>query len=144
MTAGVNNEECICVLAEVLNRVKQTGLHLNSTKCEFMSPFVTYLSHCIDAQGLHPTSDKVDAIQKAPTPKNLTQLRAYLGLLTYYNRFLPNLSAQLVPLYNLLCKATPWHWGPKQDDAFQKSKHLLPSPQLLVHFDLSRKIFVML
>jgi len=93
-------------------------------------------------QGLPPTLDKVDAIQKAPTPKNLTQLRTYLGLLNYYNRFLPNLAAQLAPLYNLLCKATHWYWGPKQDDAFQKSKHLLLSSQLLVHFDPSKEILL--
>ena len=142
LITGENNEEHLRVLAEVLNRMKQSGLRLNRTKCEFMSASVTYLGHCIDAQGLHPTSDKIDAIQKAPIPKNLTQLRAYLGLLNYYNRFLPNLSSELFPLYSLLRKATPWHWGPKQGDAFQKSKHLLLSSQLLVHFDHSKEILL--
>ena len=72
LLTGVNDGEHLCVLAEVLNRMKQSGLRLNRVKCEFMSPYVTYLGHCINAQGLHPTSDKVDAIQKAPTPKYLT------------------------------------------------------------------------
>ena len=100
-----------------------------------MSPCVKYLGNCIDVQGLHPTSDKVEAIQKAPTPKNLTQLRAYLGLLNYYNRFLPNLSSELAPLYKLLRKNSSWHWGFQQDSAFEKSEQLLLSSQLLVHFD---------
>ena len=137
-----NDEEHLRFLAEVLNRMKQSGLRLNRTKCEFMSASVTYLGHCIDAQELHPTSDKIDAIQKAPTPKNLTQLRAYFGLLNSYNRFLPNLSSELFPLYSLLHNATSWHWGPNQDNAFQKSKHLLLSSQLLVHFDPSKEILL--
>ena len=56
-----------------------------------MTESVTYLGHIIDAQGLHPIKHKVEAIQEAPRPKNLTRLKSYLGLLTYYNRFLPNL-----------------------------------------------------
>lgn len=59
---------------------------------------VEYLGHEIDAQGLHPLPVKVLAIQRAPTPENVTQLKAYLGLLSYYGEFLPNLSALLNPL----------------------------------------------
>ena len=95
--------------------------------------------HFIDAQGLHPTSDKVETIQKASTPKNLTQLRAYLGLLNYCNRFLPNLSSELSSLYKLLCKNSSWHWGFQQDSAFVKSKL---SCQVLVNFDPSKEILL--
>lgn len=48
-----------------------------------MSTSVVYLGHRIDAQGLHPTRDKVAAIKFAPVPQNCTELRAYLGLLNY-------------------------------------------------------------
>ena len=79
---------------------------------------VTYLGHKIDAEGLHPLADKVIAIQEAPPPTNIQELRAYLGLLTYYNRFLPNKSAVLSPLYKLLQKSTKWHWTAEQSKAF--------------------------
>ena len=105
-----------------------------------MSTSVVYLGHRIDAQGLHPTTDKVVAIKFAPTPQNCTALRAYLGFLNYYNKFMPNLSTELVPLYKLLQKGTPWHWGPIEDKAFKNSKQLLLSSQLLVHFDPSKEI----
>ena len=52
-----------------------------------MQPFVSYLGHLINAQGLHPLPDKVRAVQKAPPPKSVAELKSYLGLLTYYSKF---------------------------------------------------------
>ena len=50
---------------------------------------IEYLGHVIDEKGLHPTEDKIRAIKEAPTPKNITQLRLFLGILDYYGKFLP-------------------------------------------------------
>ena len=86
-------------------------------------------------QGLHPLPDKVQAVQQAPTPRSVTELKSYLGLLTYYGKFLPNLATHLAPLYKLLGTKVKWKWTSKQDKAFRKSKELLTSSQLLVHFD---------
>ena len=71
-----------------------------------MAPEVMYLGHKIGTEGLHPVVKKVEAIQEAPTPKNVTDLKSYLGLLAYYGKFLPNLSSTLAPLYRLLKSAT--------------------------------------
>jgi len=57
---GVNDEEHLSVLEQVLNQMKQSGLCLNKIKCEFMSSSAMYLSQCI---GLHPISDQVNTIQ---------------------------------------------------------------------------------
>ena len=72
---------------------------LNRDKCAFLLPQVEYLGHVIDDQGLHPTEEKVKAIKDAPRPKNVSELRAFLGIINYYGKFLPNLSTQLSPLY---------------------------------------------
>ena len=72
-------------------------------KCQVMVPSVDYLGHVIEARGLHPLPDKVVAVQQAPTPSNVTELKSYLGLLTY-GKFLPKLSMLLAPLYKLLGK----------------------------------------
>lgn len=61
-----------------------------------------------DAQGLDPLPNKIQAIQQAPTPKNMTKLKSYLGLLTYYGRLLPNMSTQLAPLHVLFVKDVAW------------------------------------
>ena len=87
---------------------------LKREKCVFMAKSVSYLGHIIDPQGLHPTQDIVDAIQEAPSPKNLTQLKAYRGHLTNYRRFLPNISKHLFSLYRLLQKNTQWYGQKKK------------------------------
>ena len=97
---------------------------------------VVYLGHKIDAQGLHPLPEKVRAIQEAPTPKNVS----YLGLLSYYSKFLPNVSTVLAPLYQLLKHKQPWKWKEAQNKSFENSKQLLLSSQVLVYFDPSLDI----
>ena len=71
--------------------------------------------HVIDKDGIHPTQEKVQAIKNAPQPTNIApqptniaQLRSFLGLINYYSKFLPNLSATLTPLYALLNKGQKW------------------------------------
>ena len=92
-----------------------------------MVPSVAYLGYVIDTDGLRPLPEKVEAIQQAPTPTNVAELKSYLGLLTYYGKFLPNLATHLAPLYKLLGKNVPWSWSLAQDRAFNKSKELLTS-----------------
>ena len=99
-----------------------------------MSESVTYLGHRIDSQGLHPVEEKVKALLEVPIPKNTTELKSFLGMLSYYSKFLPNLSSELAPLYQLLKRSVPWQWTVKQQ-VFDKSKELLASSQVLVHFD---------
>ena len=79
--------------------------------------------------------EEVQAVKAAPTPRNVSELKSYLGLLTYYGKFLPNLSTRLQPLYQLLTKDCQWKWSKAQEKAFQESKDLLQSSQLLVHFN---------
>ena len=85
-------------------------------------------------------TEKVKAIQDAPQPRSITELKSYLGLLTYYSRFLPNLSNTLAPLYKLLKRTVQWNWNEEQETAFTQSKKLLLSSQLLVHFDSTLEI----
>ena len=98
---------------------------------------VVFLGHKIDSAGLHPLPDKIEAIEAAPTPSKVTELKAYLGLLTYYEKFLPNLSTRWGPLYELLKKGVVWKWTTARDRAFQESKKLLSSKSFLVHYDPS-------
>jgi hypothetical protein len=71
----------------------------------------------------------------APAPKNLSELRSYLGLLNYYHKFLKNSSIVLSPLYQLLQHQVSWHWGKREEEAFKKSKEMLQNSQLLVHYN---------
>ena len=69
--------------------IGQSGLRARKSKCLFMAPSVSYLGYKIDAEGLHPLPDKLQAVKAAPTPRNISELKSYLGLLTYYGKFPP-------------------------------------------------------
>ena len=111
LVTGATEEEHLCTLEKVLGRLETSGLRIKKKKCQFMVPSVTYLGHQIVASGLYPLPDKVRAIEEAPAPNNVTELKLYLELLTYCGKFLPNLATQLAPLYQLLQKERPWMWG---------------------------------
>ena len=85
--------------------------------------------------GIQPTEEKLRAIRDAPTPRDLSQLKSFLGLLNYYGKFLPHLSSTLAPLYKMLSKGQVWHWGREQEKAFCIAMSQLTSETLLVHFD---------
>ena len=86
-------------------------------------------------EGLRTADSKVEVIVRAPAPKNVTELRSFLGLVNYYGKFLPNLATILTPLYSLLQKGSHWSWGDRQAQAFHEVKRLLQSSRVLVHFD---------
>ena len=73
-----------------------------------MLPTVEYLGHRISADSLQATDSKIKALKEAPTPQNVSQLKAFLGLVNYYGKFIPNLSTLLAPLHRLLQKSTTW------------------------------------
>ena len=85
---------------------------------------------------------KVDVIKDAPIPKDVTQLRAFLGMLNYYHRFLPDAATNLEPLHDLLRKGRAWKWNREQQEAFEEAKNLLQSADLLVHFNPDLKLIL--
>ena len=140
LITGKSHEEHLACLKEVLSRLEKSGLHLKKEKCHFFQEEVEYLGFKIDAQGIHPTLAKLEAIREAPSPGNVSELKAYLGLLSYYSKFLPNLSQEFAPLYRLLQKSSQWRWTQTEQTAFEKSKKLLSSDSVLIHFDASKDI----
>lgn len=102
LVTGATVEEHLKNLETVLEKLRVAGFTLNRRKCSFLQSRIEYLGHIIDGDGLHPCPKKLLAIKEAPAPKSVTELRAFLGLLNYYSRFLPNLSSKLAPLHALL------------------------------------------
>nr|XP_037284101.1 uncharacterized protein K02A2.6-like [Rhipicephalus microplus] len=136
------NDKPTANLQAVLQRFREYGVKLRADKCRIGEESVTYLGHRIDAAGLHPSDKNIEAIKLAPTPHNVTELRSFLGMLTFYNKFLPNLSTLLSPLYLLLEKKSKWSWDERENDAFRKAKAVLCSAPVLTHFDPARELFL--
>ena len=139
---GQDDQEHLEHLEEVLRRLKEAGMRLKSEKCEYLRLSVDYLGHTISSEGLRTSDAKVQAILQAPAPKNVAELRSFLGLVNYYGKFLPNLATILSPLYLLLQKKQEWIWNSDQEEAFRKVKELLKSPRILVHFDSTLPIIL--
>ena len=87
LVTGATEEEHIKTLDEVLQRLETAGVRLKQSKCVFMKSEVEFLGHRVTQHGVQPTEDKVRAVNRAPTPTNVAQLRSFLGLMNYYSRF---------------------------------------------------------
>ena len=135
LVTGKDDTEHLTNLQRVFERLQEYGVQLKKSKCSFMSKSVEYLGYKIDANGLQTTPQKVEAIQQAPHPKNVQQLRSFLGLVHYYGKFIPNLATVTEPLNQLLHKNIKWHWSTDCKTAFAQLQTALSSSPILVHYD---------
>ena len=142
LVTGSSTEEHLKNLDIVMERLASAGVTLKKSKCVFLSQSVEYLGHVIDKDGLHPSQEKVRAIQQAPEPCNVTELKSFLGLLNYYSKFLPNLSIVLSSLFRLLRKDVKWSWTEEHALAFQNAKKLIQSSSVLVHYDSEKDLIL--
>ena len=134
---GSTEKEHLATLATVLERLRSHGFRLKREKCCFLQPSVEYLGHVVDAQGLHTTEGKRQAVADAPAPTNVPELRSFLGLVNYYGRFISNLATRLQPLNRLLHQGETWKWTAECSRAFEDIKSVLSSFQVLAHYDPS-------
>ena len=142
LVTGSTHENHLHNLTAVLEQIEQAGLRFNCSKCFFLQPRLEYLGHVIDEAGRHPTEDKIRAIKEAPDPSSISELCSFLEMITYCNKFLPNMSTKLTPLYALLAKKKRWSWHTKEEAAFQLSKRALHSDAVLVHFNSSKPLIL--
>ena len=140
MVTGATDDEHLQNLEEVLTRLQQHGIQLKHEKCQFMKESVDYLGHHIDSQGVHASPNKVKAIVQAPSPKNVQELRSFLGMINYYGKFLAKLSTFLHPLNELLKTEVTWEWSEECECAFQEAKGQLSCAPVLAHYDPSLPI----
>ena len=132
---GETQEQHLQNLTAVLQRLKTAGVWLKKPKCLFMAKEVEYLGHKVNELGIHPTADKIKAIQEAQQP-HVTELKCSLG----FSVFLPNISTTLSPLYALLQKNRRWKWCKEQQKAFEQAKLALQSDILLVDYDSEKEL----
>lgn len=135
LITGKNNEEHLRTIKRVLKRLRDVGLKLEKSKCEFFQHEVTYLGHTISKDGLKKCKKNVDAIANAPLPKSVTEVRAFCGMANYYGKFVNNMAGTLGPLYRLLRKDVKFDWTADCDNAVKSIKNAIVSDNVLCHFD---------
>ena len=118
-------------LEKFFARIQAARLTLQPEKCLFLRREVTYLAHKITEKGVSPDPLKTVAVREFPCPKNVKNIKAFLGLAGYYRRFVPQFANLSKPLTTFLKKNTPFIWGDNQEKAFSTLKNILCSEPIL-------------
>jgi len=123
-------------------KLRSAGLKLNRVKCEFAKKEIEFLGYLISGDGVRIDPSKIEAISKLPDPTNVAELRRFIGMVNFLGRHIPKMSEIMHPLNQLLEKDTAWMWGPAQQSAVSKVKHLITNAPVLAFYDPSRPTIV--
>ena len=135
IVTGKTDQEHISNLQKALKRLKTAGFHLKKEKCKFFQSQVQYLGHIIDKDGIRPVPEKIKAIVDMPEPNNPKELRSFLGMVNYYDRFTPGLASKCACLNDLLHKDAKWKWTKLHSQAVNAIKLSLTSTESLSHYN---------
>lgn len=140
LIASETMEDHIATLRELFQRLRKAGVKLNREKCVLMKESVHYLGHVVSAQGLSTNSDKVRAVAEMPRPKNMSETKAFMGMVNYYAKFIKNLAETAKPLYELMRQDSVFKWTAECDGAFLRLKKELSEAPVLAHYSLKAPI----
>lgn len=129
-------------LEKVLEKLRQANLKVKPSKCNLFSTKVHYLGHVISAEGVMPDPAKVDAVRGWPTPTNQTEVQSFLGLASYYRRFVKGFADIARPLHKLVEKGKRFQWGEDCQGAFEKLKTCLTTAPVLTYPDPSKSFIL--
>ncbi|GBG81120.1 hypothetical protein CBR_g31796 [Chara braunii] len=115
-----------------LSALRDAGFKVTLEKSEFFLSEISFLGYVVTRGGLRPDSRKVAAVKEAPVPTSLTQVRAFLGLASYYQRFIKGFAAIARPLTNLLRKDQPLNWDGDCERAFTTLKDAVATAPILI------------
>ena len=142
LVMGRTFTEHLMNLQEVFSRLRSAKLTLKPQKCKLVRQTVEYLGHIISEDGVAADPAKVEAAQQFPTPTDLKSLRSFLGLASYYRRFIPNFSRVAGPLFTLTRKGVDFCWTAQCQSTFEKIKELLTGTTVLVFPNFDREILL--
>ena len=134
---GRSFEAALGALRQVLGRIRSAGLKLHPEKCHFMQREVTFLGHKVGGGGIGTLEDKVQAVTDWPAPTNQKQLKSFLGLASYYRRFVRGFSCTAAPLFQLLQKDCDFLWTEQCQEAFNSLQRALSEAPVLAPADPS-------
>lgn len=107
-------------LRQVMERIAQAGLKLKPIKCQFVRQEVDYLGHIITPSGLLPNPKHVEAVRDFAVPTSMRETRQFLGLASYYRRFIPGFAKIARPLHELTQKDVPFQWTAARHTSFDQ------------------------
>ena len=124
-------------LETVFKRLEDAGLRLKASKCHLFKHKVSYLGHVISEEGVETDPAKIKSIQDWTTPTTVTEVRSFMGLCSYYRRFIKGFAAIATPLHRLTQKNKTFVWSKECQEAFEHLKSALASAPVLTHPDFT-------
>ena len=139
------------LLHEVFRRLREAGLKLCGSKCQFFMPSIKVLGHVVSAEGISCDSEKISAVKEWPEPTEVKELQRFLGFTGFYRRFIEDYAKIAKPLTNLLrgsnstqakskrkVATIPWNWGPEEKSAFTSLVNKMTLPPVLCYPDYDK------
>lgn len=129
-------------LREVFANIRQAGLRLNPAKCQLLSRETEFLGHIVSGNGIATNPAKVSAVQGWPVPANVNELRSFLGLASYYRRFVQGFATIASPLHRLTDQGRQFEWDDACSAAFNELKAALTQAPVLAYPDVQQPFIV--
>ena len=128
---GRDVPEMLHRLSDVFNRLQDANLKLKPAKCCLFCHQVAYLGHIVSEQGVTTDPAKIQKVQDWPTPTSIQEVRQFIGLASYYRRFVEDFATIAEPLHNLTKKYARFQWTSKCQEAFDGLKQRLTTTPVL-------------
>lgn len=138
LVVSTNFEEHIETLQRLFGRLRTVGLTLKLGKSLFLRSEVKFLGFVLNAVGISPDPEKIDLIHRFPTPRNVKEVRTFLGICNFYRRFAEQFATVVAPILGLLKKGAPWEWTERCSLSFEAAKKLFTERCVALHPDFTR------
>jgi len=120
-------EEHLVRLRKLFDRLRITNLTLKPSKCHLLRAEIKFLGHVVSAEGASTDPSKIETVKDWPVPEDVHEVRSFLGLTSYYRRFVPTFAEIAAPLHALTMKNKKFKWTTQCNHAFTKLKYALIS-----------------
>ena len=129
-------------LEKIFICLRKENLKVITKKCRISFQETKFLGFVISKDGLKADPDKVQSVKEYPRPQRPKDIKKFLGLASYYRKFIKNFAVIAEPLNNLTRKAVKFEWTTKCEEALNKLKDALISPPVLIFPDFSKKFTI--
>ena len=139
---GRSEEEHDKNLHTIFQKAREHGLVFNYEKCQIKCKEISFFGMIYSASGVRPDPKKCEDIKNLPSPKNVTELQQFLGMVQYMSPFIPKLADSTAALRNLTKKDSDFVWNDSHEQAFKNIKDMVCHTTSLAYFDVTKETII--
>lgn len=136
-------EEHLAHVEEVLKRLRKAGLMINPDKCYFTTKELEFLGYIVDRNGVKPDPAKIKKVQEYSWLKSISEVHRFMGLASYYRKFIKNFSGIAKSLFELTQKDIGFNWNEECEKSFTTLKEKLTTALILKYPDYKKKFILL-